>query len=143
MPDGTRPWDGARFPVGGVRRVGMPSPGSRWRGALSLAAATDEDALYRSLCKQGAWAESLGPLNKEDALLSSCQAGREVCIKLLLSAKANVNAKDRLGRPPLLLASSEKITQMLLVANADSDATDNNGWTAIMWACRENRLKQI
>ena len=67
-------------------------------------------------------------------------------MKLLIVANADVHARDRLGRTPLMLASTnakETNVQLLLAARADSDTTDKKGWTCIMHACREDRQLNV
>lgn len=59
--------------------------------------------------------------------------------KYLVEVKnANINAADKNGNTPLILAAKSKnlkILQYLIERKADLEATDNLEWTALMWAC--------
>ncbi len=105
-----------------------------------------QDDMFKTLVKHGIWSESRPDIDTSEALLRAAQHGNHVCVSMLLGVNANVSVTDRLGRSPLLLASTnDKDTniELLLNAGADADATDKNGWTCIMWACREDRQKNV
>ena len=61
---------------------------------------------------------------------------RDVVLSLLADGY-NVNEKDEEGLTPLLRASKNnhlEVVRLLLANNADPDARDKNGWTALAWS---------
>jgi uncharacterized protein len=67
-------------------------------------------------------------------------------VKLLLKHKANVNARDALGRTPLMVAALHGhpgIVRMLLDNGADVNVADRRGTTALMEAARSGACAVI
>ncbi len=66
-------------------------------------------------------------------LLSSSARGQTDRVTSLLGAGANLEAKDKRGRTPLMLAAQHghaDTVRLLLAKGADPDARDRAGWTA-------------
>ena len=64
------------------------------------------------------------------ALASSIRYGHESCVRALLDAGADKDAKDNDGRTALMLllmSGHESCVRALLDAGADKDAKDNDG----------------
>jgi len=80
-------------------------------------------------------------------LLEASAAGKlEQVQRLLTPRRANVDARDRDGRTPLMLASgkgSYGVAEVLLKSGADVNCRDNDGVTALMVACQYDRLEVV
>ena len=75
--------------------------------------------------------------NNASLLQIAAKAGHEVVVRLLLEAKADVEAKDNYGQTALYCAAQdghEEVVRLLLEAKADIEAKNNDGWTALHWA---------
>ncbi|MBL9118313.1 MAG: ankyrin repeat domain-containing protein [Phycisphaerae bacterium] len=71
------------------------------------------------------------------ALHWAVKEGRKEMIPLLLQAKANLEAKDRVGKTPLTLAAEGKdieIVKLLVEKGADVNARDQIGGSPVLWA---------
>jgi ankyrin repeat protein len=69
------------------------------------------------------------------------QAGHFKVVKYLLCCYADVDARDRKDRTPLMLAASSgsaKTVECVLHSNPKVNAKDKDGWTALMYAAKEN-----
>ena len=105
---------------------------------LALAAAAGNETLVRFLLERGAKCE----VPRAAPVLVAAMAGGEtppVVLKLLLKAKADPNATDKLGRTALhaaALAGDAVATELLLAAGVQVDARDSHGVTALMEAAR-------
>ena len=74
--------------------------------------------MFKTLVKHGIWSESRPEIDTSEALLRAAQHGKDVCVSMLLGVNANVGVTDRLGRSPLLLASTNvKDTNIELLLN--------------------------
>lgn len=61
--------------------------------------------------------------------------GNAELVKVLLAAGANPNAKDKMGRTPLMQAlDSKEVFDLLVAAKADANITDERGDTVLMRA---------
>ncbi len=90
-------------------------------------------ALVALLIPIPAFAQS--PLDSD--LLKMAKEGADALVEILLSAGADVNARDETGQTPLMLAAAEGHTETvtaLLDAGADVHAKDNDGKTASLLA---------
>jgi len=92
----------------------------------------DEALVREHLANTARLEEFLGPLNDDSytALHAAIDQRRTSMITLLLDHGADVNARTRSGRTPLMLAAKHNNTdlaELLLARNADPKATDNEG----------------
>jgi ankyrin repeat protein len=55
-------------------------------------------------------------------------------VGMLLDRGADPNARDQVGRRPLMYAKRPEILRMLIRAGADVKGTDDHGWTALRQA---------
>ena len=80
-------------------------------------------------------------------LMRAIQKPSVEAAKLILeSGKADINAKDRSGRTPLIVSASngnKDVVELLLAHNADVKAKDNNDWTALHGAVQFGQLDII
>ena len=63
-------------------------------------------------------------------------------VEILLDSGANIDAENRQGLTPLMLAAGEgrlEVVQLLLERNADTGRHDYTGRTALNWAERNGR----
>jgi ankyrin repeat domain-containing protein 50 len=75
------------------------------------------------------------PNNIGSSLYHASDIGLEAVVRLLIEAKADVDAKENNGRTALMRAASgghEAVARLLIEAKADVDAKDNNDRTALM-----------
>lgn len=71
------------------------------------------------------------------ALHWAVKEGKKDMIPVLLEAKANIEAKDRVGKTPLTLASEGRdldVVKMLVEKGADVNARDQIGGSPVLWA---------
>ena len=106
---------------------------------------TTSEVVLDALIKKGSNVNALIPSNGWTALHCAIFNGLDV-VKKLLSAGANVNARDNDGMTPLMLAcqSSQKrvslsTINLLLESGADINAVDEAGWDALFWTCNETK----
>jgi ankyrin repeat protein len=73
----------------------------------------------------------------EAALRAAARGGRIDDVRALLDQGVDVNAKDKGGRTPLILAAWKQETEvmnLLLERGADVNAKDKDGGTPLMWS---------
>ena len=78
-----------------------------------------------------------------DALRAAADSNREPAVKALLDGGCDVNAKDKDGYTPLMMAAAkgnDDVVRLLLLSKADADLVTWNDKTAAMLAA-ENRHK--
>ncbi len=75
------------------------------------------------------------------------KSSRADYIRVLISEGANVNAKDKNGRTPLMYAafisSTPEIVQLLLEKGAELEARDTTGFTPLMFAAGKSSTPEI
>jgi ankyrin repeat protein len=67
-------------------------------------------------------------------------------VKLLLEKKANIEARNKYGSTPLIVAAVNgyvEIVQLLLEKGANIEGRDNEGNTALMSAARHERVMMV
>jgi hypothetical protein len=113
---------------------------------LAVALAAGNETLARYLLEHGALAD---PPRGVPALIAAAGAADDLpgLVRLLTRHKADLNARDRLGRSALhsaALAGHAELAEALLAAGADVDARDSHGITPLMEAVRagHNRVLQ-
>jgi len=114
---------------------------------LTTAAKTGNLALMQQALAQGANVDALDYnfLGKPTALWVACIGGRLEVAQLLLDKGANVHfAHSRDGKTPLMAAIDyPAVIQLLLERGAQVNATDNDGWTALLSAAAHGRLESM
>ena len=76
------------------------------------------------------------------AAFRAAQCGKDDCLRILIEAGANINAKHRQGFTPLISACSQGhdvCANMLLQSGADVNMTDNNGCSPLMKALERRK----
>lgn len=115
--------------------------GARQMNSLQWAAHAGETAMVMLLLDS--CPNALDALNEFDAQGTNClhlavQSGRVILVLYLLGRGMDVDSGDVEGRTPLMWAcyvgNSKEILPMLLQWNADINATDRSGFTAVHWA---------
>ena len=85
-------------------------------------------------------------MNKHTALHSALLEGHSDVVQVLIDAGADIEARNGLGRSPLLVASSEgklSIIKMLVEAGANACATDNEGNTCLTIAEKNGHTETV
>jgi hypothetical protein len=80
----------------------------------------------------------------EQALHQASERGHAACVRMLLQHGADVHAKDRYGKTPIIrspMLDSMECVQLLIEANADVNAADDDGYTATHTASGHGRLE--
>lgn len=73
------------------------------------------------------------------ALFWAAKSGDALAVGALMAAGAAVNAAERMGGTPLMVAvqhSRLEAAEALLSAGADVEACDSAGWSAMLWAAQ-------
>ena len=114
---------------------------------LCYAAARGDEARTVQLLLCGAAVEIQGHL-ETSALGAACASRSSVCIRPLLLAGANPNARDALGETCLHIVAMRQRTPggyvaPLLEFGADINAQCDSGFTALLWAVQVNSLAMV
>lgn len=95
-------------------------------------------ATLRILIANGADVNAADPVSGgRTALHWAVKEGKKEIIPILLEAKANIEAKDRVGKTPLTVAAEGRDTEvvkMLVEKGADVNARDQIGGSPVLWA---------
>ncbi|KAK3769690.1 hypothetical protein RRG08_004941 [Elysia crispata] len=86
------------------------------------------------------------PLMCACSATSGDEQGVSECVRILIKAGADVNAKDRHHLTPLMLASREghlPVVKTLISAGAQVNLQDSQGWTALTMATQRSRAPII
>jgi ankyrin repeat protein len=119
-------------------------------GALIKAAATGKAPLLKLMLEAPAQRVIIDTRDKagRTALYAAAWAGNVEAAKLLLERKANVDARDREGRTPLIHLAADKpgkwkpdMIKLLLASGADIEALDNTRRTALLWAASTGKTE--
>ena len=90
--------------------------------------------------------QHIGPPQYDEKLLYACWRWRLELARLLLTAGADVNAKNKWGSTPLHAAAREGHTEavrLLLEAGADVNAENEDGETPLHWAAWEGHTDVV
>jgi hypothetical protein len=107
-------------------------------------AATGDDSALRLATQQGRALTKAGANASADGwaeLLCAAEEGHESCVRALLEAGADVDAKSDDGSTALMMACTyhaEGCVHALIDAGANVDLADKEGYTALMLACSEH-----
>ena len=88
--------------------------------------------------------ERNGAVYSEEAFLHEVKTGNRGEVEEFIRAGINVNAKDKDGSTPLMIASEKsdsEIVGLLLKSGADPNAGDIAGYTALMFASYSGNLE--
>lgn len=86
----------------------------------------------------------LSPL--EVTLLDACARMDLFAMEKAISSGANIDAQDRHGLTPLIRFSAsgnDKAVKLLLNYGANPNVLDGQGWTACMWATRNDHINTL
>ena len=87
------------------------------------------------------------PTNTLNAdLRNAAKEGNTEEVELLLDRGANIEAKNRWGQTPLLIAADwgkTETVERLLNRGANIEAQDNDGWTPLMYAARSGNTETV
>ncbi len=106
--------------------------------ALYLAATNGHEAVARRLILAGADVDFKHPVYGYTVLHEAIYGRRERLAEDLMMSGADIMARTSKGCTPLHLAVEEGlegVVSTLLLRGADKDAVDNEGDSALMWAC--------
>lgn len=81
--------------------------------------------------------------HKNTALMKAVLMDNATIVKTLLGAEANMSARDKIGRTPLMMANSPRIARMLIENGADIGTTDDDGNTLLRNAIIRNNREMI
>ncbi|HEY0776707.1 MAG TPA: ankyrin repeat domain-containing protein, partial [Gemmatirosa sp.] len=104
-------------------------------GWCEPALTADDLSGMRYLLTHGARADWRPDSSAPTPLMSAAYRNAPACVDLLLAAGADVNARDGVGRTPLLWAANPwnaRVLAQLLARGADPRAVDRDGATALM-----------
>ena len=103
------------------------------------------------ICGPGCEPSAQERVEATEKLLSVCdediQGSNAYSIMVLIGEGADVNARDRSGKTPLMFAarfsSTPEIVKLLIEANADVNAMSKAGWTPLMFAAGFSSTPEI
>lgn len=83
----------------------------------------------------------------QERLFSSSREGNFKKVVEALGNHAHINARTSRGQTPLMLAAASygktslDTVRFLIETNSDLEAKDNNGWTPLLYACRNTQIE--
>lgn len=114
--------------------------------ALVSAAAEGELDKVKQLLATGADIDKIDTETGTSALMEAVESNNQEMVQVLLSAGADVNAKNKHGRTALMSMEEEttaEIIETLISAGADVNAKADNGYTALLFAARVENLPSL
>lgn len=102
---------------------------------VAVAAALSRVRELEALLKCGASARGGG--SGDSPLHRACGSGSVPCVRMLIDAGADLNARDKDGRSPLetaVRAGRTEVVRLLLSRHVDARQPDREGVTPVMWA---------
>jgi len=90
--------------------------------------------------------EKKGTVYSEEAFLHEVKTGNSGEVEEFIRAGININAKDKDGSTPLMIASEKgdgEMARVLLKNGAEPNASDINGYTALMFASYSGNLEIV
>jgi Ankyrin repeats (3 copies) len=118
--------------------------------ALFLAAAQDSPTILRALIAAGGDVNTSATPDGESPLTLAVRSGKLENVRWLIDAAADVNRKDAMGEPPIVVGArftldrscAVEIAHLLLRTGADPNARDSDGYSALSSA-RSRRFPQL
>ena len=104
---------------------------------VHLAARRGQGKVLQILLQAGADVDAPQIRVQASPLQYAATGGYVEAVRVLLDAKANVNATDSVGRTPLMWAATKgrvSVVKMLLERGVDANQETPTGWTALMYA---------
>jgi ankyrin repeat protein len=119
-----------------------------WGTALAIAVSKGSDKIVQLLIDAGADVEgatSSGAGGERPLHLAATRTSGASTARLLVSRGAQLDARDKAGRTPLMtafLADNVAVAEVLLAAGADLEAVDSNlGASPLSWAACRGRFR--
>ncbi|HEY4138813.1 MAG TPA: ankyrin repeat domain-containing protein [Casimicrobiaceae bacterium] len=100
---------------------------------LIVAVANDRADEVKRLLARGMDPNSVDP-NGDPLLFIAARAGYRATVDVLLAAKANVNAKNRFGDTPLMVAALNGQLEIVRRLRVQGAELDPRGWTPLIYA---------
>ncbi|KAF5624972.1 ankyrin unc44 [Fusarium sp. NRRL 52700] len=113
---------------------------------LWLAAQQGHEEVAKLLIQKGADVDYTIHPSKRRPLHQAAQNGHTEVVRLLILEKANVNAGEKDGWPPLMIAAQEnytEISKLLLDNNASVNAEEQDGATALWIASQQGHAELV
>ncbi|HEY3177407.1 MAG TPA: ankyrin repeat domain-containing protein [Casimicrobiaceae bacterium] len=113
--------------------VAVPAMAQRVYEDLIVAVANDRADEVKRLILRGMDPNSVDP-NGDPLLFTAARNGYRATIDVLIAAKANVNAKNRVGDTPLMAAALNGHLEIARKLRAQGADLDPRGWTPLIYA---------
>ena len=114
---------------------------------LLIATVNDKPNCVEALVKSGANLNTQSEMTGATALNVAASSGHQVCLKILLDARADLNTKNERGGTALYMACQNKhetCLQMLIEAGADlNEPNRDNSFTALIKAAFEGHTNSL
>ncbi|KAL1897649.1 hypothetical protein Sste5346_003957 [Sporothrix stenoceras] len=117
---------------------------ARFKGRTALSLAVPFEELVQFLLSVGASVNSHDEDTGHTPLIQAALCNNEETIKLLIDARADVNAVDNEGKTALSHGvAQDGVVRLLLASGAKVDWKDNGGLTPLMWAAKDMKSHAI